>query len=57
MLKLKHSDHKDATFEVLLGNIKLERPGPPNQYFAVALQGPPPNQNNINEEAEEGETL
>ena len=38
---VKHPDHGDDTFEILPGNCRLDRAGPPNQFF---IQAPPPAQ-------------
>ena len=38
VLVVKHQDHGDTLFEVLPGNSRLDRAGPPNQYFALAQQ-------------------
>ena len=33
VLVVKHVEHPEKVFELLPGNSKLEKPGPPNQYF------------------------
>ena len=33
-LVVKHSDYPDSTFQILPGNTRLDRPGPPNQFFS-----------------------
>ena len=35
---LKHQGHGDDLFKVLPGSCRLERPGPPNQYFSLQEQ-------------------
>ena len=53
-LVVKHSDYPGSTFQILPGNTRLDRPGPPNQFFSQPQSTQNQDQQNLPSDLLEG---